>query len=1023
MAPKRKKADASAVETPAAKVRRSSRRVNGPPGQQQDGSRQGGEKEDPLGPAGSPNGSIRSREAFERTMRELGEMGLKLQSAVKIQRLAVETSDLSKCDPERVREEAFKLRPASMRQAKAEQKVEEKTPEKSIVDTDLQSADAAEEKADSEVVERTARRPPPVNSDVLPLPWKGRLGYACLNTYLRSASTPVFSSRTCRISSIIDHRHPLQDPTKPEHATKNRPDKTQTSDVQRGLDFVRELGLANARDIVKMLRWNEKYGIKFMRLSSEMFPFASHEEYGYKLAPFAADVLAEAGKVAAELGHRLTTHPGQYTQIASPRKEVVAAAFRDLEYHDEMLSLLKLPEQLDRDAVMILHMGGTYGDKAATLDRFRENYAKLPDGVKRRLVLENDDVSWSVHDLLPICEELNIPLVLDYHHHNIIFDPSLREGTLDIMSLYDRIAKTWTRKNIKQKMHYSEPTAEAITPRDRRKHSARVKTLPPCATDMDLMIEAKDKEQAVFELMRTYKLPGWNRFNDVVPYERDDEPKKETKRTKKEKQNDTTGETEEGDSTNTISPDEYGMGGQQNRAFLEWFKALPGSTFSEHIEITDLRARNAGRGIVALEDIPADTVLFTVPRNGIINMETSELKEKLPDVFFHADEVMEVDDKPQQDPWSSLILVMMFEYFKGDESKWKSYMDVLPASFETPMFWTEAELNELQASATRTKVGKTDAEKMFHAKILPVLRANHEIFPCSQSYSDEDLVKLAHRMGSTIMSYAFDFQNEDEEDEKDEEEWVEDREPKSTMGMVPMADILNADAEYNAHVNYGDDALTVTALRTIKAGEEILNYYGPHPNSELLRRYGYVTPKHSRYDVVELPWKLVEESLAASLGLSEEQLDSAREHLDMDEIEDTFVLDRESNEPNPDGTFTGSARFSEIPEDLREQLKLLLKAIRKADPSSVVDKRKRDEIQHSVLFKALDALESQYPTTVLDDERILSGSGISERHRAAVTVRLGEKRLIQEAKLYLSGITSDATPEETPASNKRARRD
>lgn len=65
------------------------------------------------------------------------------------------------------------------------------------------------------------------------------------------------------------------------------------------------------------------------------------------------------------------------------------------------------------------------------------------------------------------------------------------------------------------------------------------------------------------------------------------------------------------------------------------------------------------------------------------------------------------------------------------------------------------------------------------------------------------------------------------------------------------------------------------ALRTIKAGEEILNYYGPHPNSELLRRYGYVTPKHSRYDVVELPWKLVEESLAASLGLSEEQLASA----------------------------------------------------------------------------------------------------------------------------------------------------
>jgi UV DNA damage endonuclease len=162
-----------------------------------------------------------------------------------------------------------------------------------------------------------------------------------------------------------------------------------------------------------MIQWNHKYGINFMRLSSGIFPFASHEEYGYNLAPFAADVLAEAGKVAAELGHRLTMHPGQFTQIGSPRKEVVAAAVRDLDYHDEMLSLLKLPEQMDRDAVMVLHMGGVYGDKEATLNRFRENYGKLSDSVKRRLVLENDDVAWSVHDLLPICGELNIPLVLD----------------------------------------------------------------------------------------------------------------------------------------------------------------------------------------------------------------------------------------------------------------------------------------------------------------------------------------------------------------------------------------------------------------------------------------------------------------------------------------------------------------------------------------------------------------------------------------------------------------------------------
>lgn len=75
--------------------------------------------------------------------------------------------------------------------------------------------------------------------------------------------------------------------------------------------FVQELGLANVRDIVKMVRWNDKYGIKFMQLSSGMCPFASHAMHGYKLESFASAALAEAGKVIAELGHRVTTRPGQ----------------------------------------------------------------------------------------------------------------------------------------------------------------------------------------------------------------------------------------------------------------------------------------------------------------------------------------------------------------------------------------------------------------------------------------------------------------------------------------------------------------------------------------------------------------------------------------------------------------------------------------------------------------------------------------------------------------------------------------
>lgn len=273
----------------------------------------------------------------------------------------------------------------------------------------------------------------------------------------------------------------------------------------------------------------------------------------------------------------------QYTQLGSPRKPVIDNAIRDLDYHAELLDLLKLPPQQDRDAVMILHLGGVFGDKEATLNRFRENYAPLAANVKKRLVLENDDVSWSVHELLPMCEELNIPMVLDFHHHNIIFDAAqIREGTKDIVDLFPRILATWKRKGITPKMHYSEPTPAAITGSQRRKHNPRVATLPPCPPDMDLMIEAKDKEQAVFELMRTFKLPGYDTFNDMIPHVRKDDnkpaPKPKKSPAKKQKAKAAKDEEEDDPATEngsvapelqdqTIRDDEVGMGGPEGRVY------------------------------------------------------------------------------------------------------------------------------------------------------------------------------------------------------------------------------------------------------------------------------------------------------------------------------------------------------------------------------------------------------------------------------------------------------------------------
>jgi len=152
--------------------------------------------------------------------------------------------------------------------------------------------------------------------------------------------------------------------------------------------------------------------------------------------------------------------------------------------------------------------------------------------------------------------------------------------------LFPRIIATWKRKNKTPKMHYSEPTPQAITSTQRRKHNPRVWSLPPCPPNMDLMIEAKDKEQAVFELMRTFKLPGYNTFNELVPHTRKDDnkpqpvPKRKKSRAKRAKKGEEAAEDdiEEEEPAQQVIPDEeLGMGGPEGRVYWppgmeEWLR-------------------------------------------------------------------------------------------------------------------------------------------------------------------------------------------------------------------------------------------------------------------------------------------------------------------------------------------------------------------------------------------------------------------------------------------------------------------
>lgn len=412
-------------------------------------------------------------------------------------------------------------------------------------------------------------------------------------------------------------------------------------------------------------------------------------------------------------------------------------------------------------------------------------------------------------------------------------------------------------------------------------------------------------------------------------------------------------------------------------------------------------------------------MLFTIPRSAIICTATSELPGKIPEVFdLDKDDIDQSDSGDDtadhtlsQDSWTLLILVMIYEHLRGSSSPWRPYLDVLPANFDTPMFWAPMELSELQASALTGKVGRAEADLMIQSKVLSVIRAHEQIFfpGGSPRLNDAQLLELAHRMGSTIMAYAFDLEKDDENDEADEdEEWVEDKEGRTMLGMVPMADILNADAEFNAHINHGDDALTATALRPIKAGEEILNYYGPLPNGELLRRYGYVTLQHSRYDVVELPWELVMAELQSHVwtSLSAADWKKIRELVqEDDEFEESFVLERYSEDPEPTGQLSSKAVFRGLPDELAEQFKACLKAATKVGNAELVaqalsDKEMRKGLYLQTIFAALRTREKQYPTSLEQDEQLLDGTSLAGRQRMAVWVRRGEKQLLREAQSW-----------------------
>lgn len=271
----------------------------------------------------------------------------------------------------------------------------------------------------------------------------------------------------------------------------------------KGLDYVSELALKNAKDIIKILEWNRLNNIYFFRLSSALVPWGDgldittlkdYDEIKYELK--------KAGEFAKFWNMRINSHPGPFNVLPSPNESVILKTIADLELHGKIFDLMGLSKTPYNN--INIHCNGVYGDKQSAMDRLITNFKRLSPSVRSRLTLENDDKAsmYSVKDLMYIHEHTDIPIVFDYHHHQFCTGDLSEEEALKLA------ATTWP-EGIRQEVHYSESKAlHENNPKEKpQAHSLYINELPNTyGLDIDVMVECKAKELAILKIRNKYDL-------------------------------------------------------------------------------------------------------------------------------------------------------------------------------------------------------------------------------------------------------------------------------------------------------------------------------------------------------------------------------------------------------------------------------------------------------------------------------------------------------------------------------------
>ncbi|WP_085993105.1 UV DNA damage repair endonuclease UvsE [Oceanobacillus senegalensis] len=283
------------------------------------------------------------------------------------------------------------------------------------------------------------------------------------------------------------------------------PSKTMTytqfqkiDDREAAIRKLERIALQNLHNTLRTLRHNAASSIHFYRLSSRLIPLANHEElpdWNY-IKPL-KEALRELGKFAKSQRIRMDFHPDHFVLINSTKKHVLKNSISTLKMHYLLLKSMGI----DPTHRCVIHVGGNYKETEKSLERFIENWMYVPRAIQKMIMLENDDTSFTLGDTLYLCEKLDIPLVFDYHHHLAYHQNPNWEVH------WDRIVQTWRHSDLPIKMHISSPKSQKAY----RHHADYVdcdmffdflKEIKGSIPQIDCMIEAKRKDEALFTLMK-----------------------------------------------------------------------------------------------------------------------------------------------------------------------------------------------------------------------------------------------------------------------------------------------------------------------------------------------------------------------------------------------------------------------------------------------------------------------------------------------------------------------------------------